>query len=143
MQNARMLLLTAVVMVSAVGCQSDATDAGEVVPPPSIPLTVVPSQATLAGGHAIRLVASLHLADGSIATPDDITWSSADAAIASVDHAGTVQALRSGRVQIVASWRDSRGSSEIVVGNPVAKKPKPCVALKASGPGTQTEAPCA
>ena len=133
MRNVRLLSLAAAAAVSAFGCGSDPGDiTGNTGP--SSPLTVAPTLATLQGGQALRLVASLHLANGSTSSPDQVRWSSADATIASVDPDGTVRGLRAGRVQIVATWHDSRGSSLIVVADQVAKKHpgSGCLALKAT-----------
>jgi len=144
MRNVRLLFLAVAAAVSVVGCDSTAPEDQPPPPPPS-PLTVAPSVATLNGGQVIRLVASLHLANGSTATPDNIAWSSADVSIATVDHTGAVHALRSGRVQIIASWHDSRGSSLILVANPVAKKPQQCLDQLRAGTESSipTNGPCA
>jgi uncharacterized protein YjdB len=139
MRNARLLLLAVVAAVSAVGCDA----AGITGSSHEDALTVQPSIATLNGGQAIRLVASLHLANGSRMTPDNVTWSSADASIATVDPSGSVHALRAGRVQIVATWHTSRGSSLILVADQVTKKqPGGCLALKAAESSIPTNRPC-
>jgi len=132
MRNVRLLSLAVAAAVSAFGCGSDTP--GVTGPEQSSPLTVAPTLATLQGGQALRLVASLHLANGSTSSPDQVRWTSADATIASVDPDGTVRGLRAGRVQIVATWNDSRGSSLIVVADQVAKKHpgSGCLALKAT-----------
>jgi len=121
MRTARLLSLAPVAAASVFGCQSGATHSFEPPPPPP-PLTVAPSQATLNGGQAIRLTASVALANGSRTTPDNVRWSSADARIATVGQDGTVHASQAGRVQIIAEWQDSRGSSLIVVADQVSKK---------------------
>jgi Bacterial Ig-like domain (group 2) len=133
MRNVRLLALAVAAAVSAFGCGSEIPDTTGNTDPPS-PLTVAPTVATLKGGEALRLVASLHLANGSTSSPDQVRWTSADATIASVDPDGTVRALRAGRVQIVATWQESRGSSVIVVADQVAKKPPEsgCLALRAA-----------
>jgi len=133
MRNVRLLSLAVAASVSAFGCGSDTghlTDNTD----QSSPLTVAPTLATIQGGQALRLVASLHLANGSTSSPDQVRWTSADATIASVDPDGTVRGLRAGRVQIVATWQESRGSSVIVVADQVAKKHpgSGCLALKAA-----------
>jgi len=139
MRNVRLLSLAVAAALSAFGCGSDPDGSSGVTgnsgttDPPS-PLTVAPSLATLKGGQALRLVASLHLANGSTSFPDQVRWTSADGTIASVDPDGTVRAQRAGRVQIVATWNDSRGSSVIVVADQVAKKHpgSGCLNLKAA-----------
>ena len=142
MRNVRLLSLAVAAAVSALGCGSD-TGPSETDPPN--PLTVAPSLATLKGGQALRLVASLHLANGSTSSPDQVRWTSGDGTIASVDPDGTVRALRAGRVQIVATWHDSRGSSLIVVAEQVTKKPKGCLNQLRAGTASSipTNGPCA
>jgi uncharacterized protein YjdB len=134
-RNARFLSLTLVAAISAAGCQSDAT-APPAPPADPAPLTVAPSVATLQGGQAVRLIASVHLANGSTTKPEGVKWASADASIASVGPDGTVAAVRAGQVQIVASWEDSRGSSLIVVAEQVRKKGSDCLVNLEEGTGS-------
>ena len=124
MRSVRLLSLAVVAAMSGMGCQSGATNPLE-PSQPGVPLTVAPSYATLGGGQAIRLTATLALPNGSRTTLDNVRWSSADAKIASVGQDGTVHALQAGRVQIVAEWQDSRGSSLIQVAEQVSKKGEP------------------
>jgi uncharacterized protein YjdB len=126
MRTVRLLSLAVVTAVSVMGCQSGAENPLTVQEEAPSPLTVAPTLATLGGGEALRLIASLSLPNGSRLTPDNVKWSSADVAIASVDPDGTVRALRAGRVQIVATWQERRGSSLIVVTDQVAKKQPGC-----------------
>jgi hypothetical protein len=49
-----------------------------------------------------------------------------------------VRALRAGRVQIVATWQESRGSSLIVVIDQVAKKRPNCLVNLEEGPAPST-----
>jgi hypothetical protein len=128
MRTARLLSLAVVTAVSVMGCQGGAENPLTVQEEDAGPLTVAPKLATLGGGEALQLVASLSLPNGSRLTPDNVKWSSADLAIASVDPDGTVRALRAGRVQIVATWQERRGSSVIVVTDQVAKKQPDCPA---------------
>jgi len=120
------LLTIVLATVAAVaGCQSDAT-APLVVQADPQALTVVPIAATINGGKLLKLTATVHHEDGSTSSPSDVTWYSSDGAIASVASDGVVQGLRLGRVQIVATWHDSRGSSLVTVLEPVNKKQPPC-----------------
>jgi uncharacterized protein YjdB len=116
-------LLTLVFATTAVGtgCQSGASF--EPPPDPVTSLRVLPSATSLDGGTSLRLSARIRQPDGSITSPPDVAWSSADSDIASVDAAGMVSGLRAGRVQIVATWHGHRGSSVVTVLEPVAKKP--------------------
>lgn len=128
--------LSLVLAAAAVmGCQSDATSP-LAVQPDGPPLSVIPSYATLNGGAFLRLTASVRNADGSKSTPADVRWLSADGTIASVAADGTVQGLREGKVQIIATWHDSRGSSLVTVVGPVAKKPPACLEASVAGTGS-------
>jgi uncharacterized protein YjdB len=137
MRTLSSLTLALVATAAVVGCQSDAT-----APPtdqtPPLALSVAPSVALINGGKFLRLVATVRHADGSTATPTDVTWSSANGAIASVASDGLVQGLSAGKVQIVATWHDSRGSSLVTVVEPVAKKPPPkCLEPSQAGIGAE------
>lgn len=122
MRALTLLTIVAAAAASVVGCQSDAT-APLVVEPAPPSLTVVPAVATVGGGSFIRLAARVRNQDGTTSEPTDVRWSSADESIATVGAGGLVQALQAGRVQIVAAWKDSRGSSTVIVADQVAKKP--------------------
>jgi len=146
MRTSSLLSLVVVAAAATLGCQSDAT-APLIVEADPVGLTVVPSIATIDGGKLLRLTASLHLPDGSTATAPDVTWRSADGSIASVGSDGIVQGLRAGRVQIVATWHDSRGSSLVTVIDPAAKGTKPGHCLQrleaAAGSSIPTDGGCA
>jgi Big-like domain-containing protein len=126
MRTVRLLSLAVVTAVSVIGCQSGAENPLTVTEEAPSPLAVTPSLATLDGGQAVQLSASLTLPNGSQFTPDNVNWSSGDDAIAAVGPDGTVRGLRAGRVQIIATWQDRRGSSLIVVTDQVAKKRPAC-----------------
>lgn len=122
MRTLPLLTLVLATAAAGMGCQSGASLEPPADPAPT--LTVRPSITSLDGGKTLRLTAKVRHADGSITSPADITWRSEDGAIASVDASGTVHGLRAGRVQIVATWRDNRGSSLVTVLEPVAQKPE-------------------
>jgi hypothetical protein len=121
MRTLPLLTLVFATTAAGMGCQSGAS----LEPPPDqvTSLTVLPSITSLDGGTSLRLSAKIRQPDGSITSPADVAWSSADSDIASVDAAGMVSGLRAGRVQIVATWHGSRGSSVVTVLEPVRKKP--------------------
>lgn len=121
MRTLPLLTLVFATTAAGMGCQSGAS-----LEPPSDPvtsLTVLPSSTSLDDGTSLRLTAKVREPDGSITSPADVVWSSADGDIASVDAAGMVSGLRAGRVQIVATWHGSRGSSVVTVLETVRKKP--------------------
>ena len=140
MRTARLLSL-AFAVVSLGACQSEAITPQE-PDPPGPALTVAPSYAAVGGGQIIRLTATVAQPNGSRTAAENVRWSSADASIATVAQDGTVHALKPGRVQIVAEWQASRGSSLIVVTDPVSKKGGCPVNLE-GGPGTSALKPCA
>ena len=119
MRALTLLTIVAAAAASVVGCQSDAT-APLVVEPAPPSLTVIPAVATVGGGSFIRLAARVRNQDGTTSEPTDVRWSSADESIATVGAGGLVQALQAGRVQIVAAWKDSRGSSTVIVAEGIA-----------------------
>jgi uncharacterized protein YjdB len=123
MRTLSLLTLVVATTVAGMGCQSGASLEPRSDPDPITTLTVLPSVTLLDGGKSLRLTAKVRQADGSLTSPADVAWSSADGAIASVDAGGVVHGLRAGRVQIVATWHDSRGSSLVTVLEAVAKKP--------------------
>jgi len=88
-------------------------------------LTILPSVTTVGGGRSIRLSAKLQNADGSTTAPAGVAWQTTDAAVASVDGTGLVHGLRAGRVEILASWGESRGSSLVTVIEEGKPKPAP------------------
>ena len=144
MRTLQSLTLVALVAGATLGCQSDATAPDPIPGGPNdglttMALTVAPSVATIDGGRALRLIATLHHPDGKTSAATDVTWRSADGSIAAVAADGTVQGLRAGRVQIVATWHDAHGSSLVTVREPVVKKdPLRCIELRPAGEGSTT-----
>ena len=123
MRTLPLLTLVFATIAAGLGCQTGASLEPPSDPDPITTLTVLPSVTLLDGGKTLRLTAKVRQADGSLTSPADVAWSSADGTIASVDAGGIVYGWRAGRVQIVATWHDSRGSSLVTVLEPVAKKP--------------------
>jgi uncharacterized protein YjdB len=122
MRTLSLLTLVFATTAAGMGCQSGASLAPPSDPDPITTLTVLPSVTLLDGGKSLRLTAKVRQADGSLTSPADVAWSSADGAIASVDAGGVVFGWRAGQVQIVATWHDNRGSSLVTVLEPVVKK---------------------
>lgn len=124
-------MLKATVMPVAVlaACQGDVTSSGGSTEAP-VTISVSPSAATVAGGKTLRLTARVQGEDGSYSNPFDVTWSTGDDGIASVDATGGVQGVGAGEVRIVATWHGSHGSSLVTVTDAVAGKPAyPCATL--------------
>ena len=108
---------------------------------PLLTLVLVIVITSVDGGKTLRLTVKVRQSDGSITTPADIAWLSEDGAIASVDAGGTVRGLRAGRVQILATWHNSRGFSLVTVlesAPPDGKQPKPnCTEKGVAGAGAE------
>jgi Big-like domain-containing protein len=143
MRTLPLLTLVLATAAAGMGCQSGAST--EAPDDPESSVTVLPNITSVDGGKTLRLTAKVRQSDGSITTPADIAWLSEDGAIASVDADGTVRGLRAGRVQIVATWHDSRGFSLVTVLEPAARKPdgkqpKPLCTEKGAA-GTSVEIP--
>jgi hypothetical protein len=112
------------------GCNST-TGPGQVEEPADIQvLTVAPSFAAINSGRFIKLTAMVAASGPRAATPTDVTWFSADTNVATVLPGGLVEARKAGRVQIVATWHEARGSAVVIVLNQVSKKPLNPACLK-------------
>jgi hypothetical protein len=124
----RLHLLTLALAASATGLGCGSTGPADLVQDEALDpaaLTILPRVTTLGGGSSIRLTANLQNADGSTTAPTGVAWRTTDAAIASVDGTGLVHGLSAGRVEILASWGDSRGSSLVTVLEERKTKPAP------------------
>lgn len=139
MRTLPLLTLVLATAAAGMGCQSGASLTAP--DDPEVTLTVRPTITSVDGGKTLRLTAKVRQPDGSFTSPADIAWRSEDDAIASVDAGGTVLGVRAGRVQIVATWRNSRGLSVVTVLEPGAQKgkqPKPqCTEKGAVGAGAE------
>ena len=89
-------------------------------PPPDPPrpttVTVSPASALLSALEAtVQLTAEVSDQYGQVMTGTVVTWTSGDAAVASVDGSGLVTAVDNGTVTITATAEDAQGTSEITV----------------------------
>lgn len=94
-------------------------------PDDSIPLIparveVEPALAEVSVGQTLSLVATVFDASANVLEDLDVTWSSSDDAIATVDQTGTVTAVALGSVQVRATLDDLFGAAEITVVAPAA-----------------------
>jgi len=78
-------------------------------------LILAPSAATIQGGASVLLRASVIDVDGKTIHPSDLAWTSSDPGIANVGVGGLVSGIREGTTQIAATWRDTRGTSQVSV----------------------------
>lgn len=106
--RARVGLLTLLLTLSACGGVSD-PDPGQV--------TVSPGSSVIAVGEAIQLTAVV--VGASIANPE-ITWRSADPAVASVDANGLVTGVAGGTAAIIAEAEGTEGAASIEVLQPLS-----------------------
>lgn len=129
----------AIALVAA--CQSDAVGPQVPIEQPQA-LSVAPRFASMPNGTIVQLAATVHQTDGTSSAPSDVEWTSTDETIATVSR-GIVTGIKPGRVQILATWHRSRGSSLVYVLDPIVKKPPPqCLQAKAAGSGVPAKGPC-
>ena len=81
-------------------------------------VVVSPSEATIAQGDTLRLMAEAFDENGHSVAEAAFTWSSSDGGIAQVDGAGLVEAVAEGTARITATSGDASGVAEITVENP-------------------------
>ena len=81
-------------------------------------VTVSPPADTIAPGDTLRLIAQAYDAIGHMVVGASFTWSSSNAAVATVDPSGLVRGAGEGTATITASAGDVSGTSEITVTNP-------------------------
>jgi hypothetical protein len=108
----RAFVVATVISIVASGC-------GEVVEPGVESVRVSPATANLVVGEHAQLVAETRLAGDVVVTDRVITWSSADAAVATVGADGVVTAIAPGTAMIVATSDATNGSAAVVVTGPV------------------------
>jgi hypothetical protein len=92
-------------------------------------ITVTPTTATVAPGSATQLTANARDANGGTVPGVLIQWSSSNASVATVSNNGTVTAVATGTVSIVAQGGGKVGASTITVA-------RPSFALAVLGAGT-------
>ncbi|MGH7505997.1 MAG: Ig-like domain-containing protein, partial [Longimicrobiales bacterium] len=86
--------------------------------PPPVPVatvTVVPATLTLRPGDSGTLTAEARAGDGTLLTGRPTTWSSSDAAVATVNASGQVTAVADGAAKITATVEGVAGSASVTV----------------------------
>jgi uncharacterized protein YjdB len=92
-------------------------------------ISVTPSTAEMAPNTMLSCVATATLSDGTTQViTDNVTWSSSDPAVASVDNAGNVSAVAGGSATISAQFGAVTGTSAIVVNQLTAIQVSPSTA---------------
>jgi uncharacterized protein YjdB len=86
-------------------------------PPPSVvaSVTVTPSTASVVAGATVSLYATAKDAQGIVMTGQTITWSTSNAAVASVNSSGVVSGVSAGSATITASSAGKSGTSTVTV----------------------------
>ena len=103
------LLASAAVVLAGPGCSS--TDPSK--PSPSARVMISGLTDTLTVGESVQLTATK--ADGTRILAQDVTWQSANPAIATVSALGAVTAVEVGTVEIRATSNGATGSAQMVV----------------------------
>ena len=78
-------------------------------------MSVSPAVDTLAAGDSVQLSASAEDANGNAMPDADVSWSSSDTAVATVDSTGFVRARSDGTVDITAELDGVSGGSDVTV----------------------------
>ncbi len=103
-------------------------------------LVVAPSEATIKGGHTLRLTASRKDAHGPSLPPTEVVWTSSNIKVARIGSDGTVVGAGRGTVQITAQWHGMQGASTVtVLGNEPSAGP--CANLAVAAPGGAAPVP--
>jgi uncharacterized protein YjdB len=78
-------------------------------------VTVSPTTVTVDGGKSTTLTARLTDAAGNVLTGREVTWTSSDTRIVTVDQAGVVRGVRSGTVVVTATSEGKFGTASVKV----------------------------
>jgi hypothetical protein len=101
------------------GGASNVASASTTTPPPPPPVvttvTVTPPSASMAVGATVALSATVKDAQGNVMTGQTITWSTSNAAAATVNSNGVVTGVAAGSATITAACSGKTGSSAVTV----------------------------
>ena len=127
------LPLVALVVSFALGCSSGSDPGGGDPPPPAAvaSVTVTAAQSTVVVGASVQMSVST-LESGNVLTGRTVTWSTSDAAVATVDANGSVTGESPGPATITATSEGQAGSAAITVLTDVASVvviPDPAVVI--------------
>ena len=111
------LSLLALVVSFALGCTSSSDPGGGGTPPAAAVATVTVSaaQASVVVGTSVQMTPTTLDAAGNVLTGRTVSWSSADAAVASVNTSGSVTGVSPGQTTITATSEGRMGSAPITV----------------------------
>jgi hypothetical protein len=114
----RLVGLGAIILIAlSCGDGDDGTDPG---PEPVATVEVSPASASIVPGETVQLTATPRDAAGTTLTDRDVSWSSNNAAVATVSDAGLVTGVADGEAVITATSEDESGSATITVQSPIA-----------------------
>lgn len=87
-----------------------------IVEPPTVQrVEVTPATATIEAGGSFRLTATVYDTRGNVIPGEEVTWTSSDTRIATVDSDGRVRGERQGNVTITATSGSASGTARIRV----------------------------
>lgn len=110
---------TAVITATAEGKSGSATITVTIIPVASVTVTLDPASVTV--GEKSQATATIKDLLGNTVTGREVTWSSSDATLATVDASGVVTTLGIGAVDIIATSEGKSGSATLTIANaPVA-----------------------
>jgi len=78
-------------------------------------LVVAPSAATIRGGGNLQLILSAHDANGQATPPTDVTWTSSNPSVATVNSDGIVTGHTTGASVIAAWWNGAHSLATVTV----------------------------
>jgi hypothetical protein len=108
-------------MVLVAACGS--TPSESLAPDDSPTAAVVPSLTSIEAGSTVKLVFTVHQADGTQLHPLGAAWRSSDLGIATVGDAGLVRGASVGTATVTADWQGAHGMAVITVVPAFTKKP--------------------
>ncbi len=117
-----MLLVGGAALAASCGGGGDVTGPPDPPPPPAVgSVELEPGTVNLAVRQTSQLVATVRAADGAALTGRTVSWTTADAAIATVGESGLVTAIAPGEVQVTATSEGKAASAAVTVSaEPVA-----------------------
>lgn len=104
---------TAVITAVIDGISATASVTVKLVPVATV--TIVPATATVAAGKTVTLTARVTDSAGNILSGRTVSWSSADARLATVDQFGVVKGVRPGSTVITATVEGKLGTATVTV----------------------------
>ena len=101
--------------LAAAGCDLKDQSGPDPAPPTVARVAVTPDSTVVQVGKKIQLNANITSSDGRVINDRTVDWFSYDAAVATVDAAGTVTGIGAGTATITASIDGKRGNARITV----------------------------